>query len=102
MFAVIRSGAKQYKVKEGSIIKVEKLEGDVGSDVNLETLLLATSDSEIELNSDKLGNQQVKATIISQTRGEKVIILKHKRRKNYKKKTGHRQSLTELKILSLQ
>jgi large subunit ribosomal protein L21 len=92
MFAVVRTGGKQYKVTKGDVIRVEKLEGDAGSKVTLDDVLMVGS---------KLGGGSVSAEIVRQFRDDKVIIFKKKRRHNYRRKKGHRQYLTELKITDI-
>ncbi len=92
MFAVIRTGGKQYKVSKDSVIRVEKLEGAAGDKVKLDDVLMV---------GDKLGGGSVMAEIVRQFRDTKVIIFKKKRRHNYRRKKGHRQYLTELKITDI-
>jgi len=93
MFAVVRTGGKQYRVAAEDTILVEKLDGVEGDTVALETLMTG--------EAGVLGSGAVTATIVAQTRGDKVIIFKKKRRHNYRRKNGHRQSLTVLKIVSV-
>lgn len=93
MFAVVRTGGKQYRVAANDQIVVEKLEGEAGSTVTLETLVTA--------DGGTLGSGQVTAEIVEQKRGDKVIIFKKRRRHNYRRRNGHRQSLTVLRITSL-
>mgnify|MGYP004572950007 CR=1 FL=1 len=99
MFAVIETGGKQYLVKEGSIIKVEKLEAEEKKEVEINKVI-CTSNNGLSYSS----NATVKAEVLEQCRGEKIIIFKKKRRKNYRRKTGHRQYITVLRIneISLQ
>lgn len=93
MFAVIETGGKQYLVKKGSIIKVEKLEAEKGKEVEI-SKVVCLSNSGLSYSS----NVTVKAEVLEQCRGEKIIIFKKKRRKNYRRKTGHRQHITVLRI----
>ncbi|WP_395462997.1 50S ribosomal protein L21 [Wolbachia endosymbiont of Cantharis cryptica] len=93
MFAVIETGGKQYLVKKGSIIKVEKLEVEEGKEVEINKVI-CLSDNGLSYPS----NATVKAEVLEQRRGEKIIIFKKKRRKNYRRKTGHRQYITVLRI----
>ncbi|WP_341807982.1 50S ribosomal protein L21 [Wolbachia endosymbiont (group E) of Neria commutata] len=93
MFAVIETGGKQYLVKKGSIIKVEKLEAEEGKEVEI-SKVVCVSNSGLSYSS----NVTVKAEVLEQCRGEKIIIFKKKRRKNYCRKTGHRQHITVLRI----
>ena len=93
MFAVVRTGGKQYKVASGDVLAVEKLEGKVGDRVELSDVLMVGS---------KIGaGAKVLAEIIKQFRDDKVIIFKKRRRHNYRRKKGHRQYLTELKITDI-
>ncbi|MDG7056863.1 MAG: 50S ribosomal protein L21 [Wolbachia endosymbiont of Penenirmus auritus] len=93
MFAVIETGGKQYLVKKGSVIKVEKLEAEEGKEVEIDKVV-CLSDNGLSYSS----NATVKAEVLEQCRGERIIIFKKKRRKNYRRKTGHRQYITVLRI----
>jgi len=97
MFAIVRTGGKQYRVAAGDKIVVEKLEGEAGSTVTLGDVLLAGEGSELK-PTDGL---TVSAEIIAQAKGEKVIIFKKRRRHNYRRKNGHRQQHTILKITAI-
>jgi large subunit ribosomal protein L21 len=97
MFAVVRTGGKQYRVAAGDKIAVEKLAGEAGDTVVLDDVLLAGDGAGIK---DSKG-LTVSAEIVAQTRGEKVIVFKKRRRHNYRRRNGHRQSLTLLKIVSI-
>jgi len=97
MFAIVRTGGKQYRVAAGDKIAVEKLPGEAGDKVALDDVLFAGSDGK----SATTKGLSVSAEIIAQERGEKVIVFKKKRRHNYRRKQGHRQSLTLLKILAV-
>ncbi len=97
MFAVVRTGGKQYRVAAGDKIVVEKLDGEAGAKVTLGDVLLAGEGSELK-STDGL---TVAAEIIAQAKGEKVIVFKKRRRHNYRRKNGHRQQHTILKILSI-
>ena len=93
MFAVVRTGGKQYKVASGDVLAVEKLEGKVGDKIELSDVLMVGS---------KIGaGAKVLAEIIKQFRDDKVIIFKKRRRHNYRRKKGHRQYLTEIKVTSI-
>ncbi|MBV8970682.1 MAG: 50S ribosomal protein L21 [Sphingomonadaceae bacterium] len=93
MFAIVRTGGKQYRVAADDRILVEKLDGAAGDTVQLETLLSGEGAT--------LGTAAVTAEIVAQTKADKVIIFKKKRRHNYRRKNGHRQQLTLLKIVSV-
>ncbi len=96
MFAVIKTGGKQYKVSESDVIEIEKLEGAEGDKVEFPEILL-TSDGK----SINAGSVKVEGKIVSQTKGPKIIIMKHRRRKNSRRKTGHRQAYTLVEITSI-
>ncbi|MBN8814278.1 MAG: 50S ribosomal protein L21 [Sphingomonas sp.] len=97
MFAVVRTGGKQYRVAAGDKIVVEKIDGEAGASVTLGDVLLAGEGSELK-PTDGL---TVAAEIIAQAKGEKVIVFKKRRRHNYRRKNGHRQNHTILKIVSI-
>ena len=97
MFAIVRTGGKQYRVAAGDKIAVEKMQGEAGDVVSLDDVLLAGEGGKI---ADTKG-LTVSAEIIAQERGEKVIVFKKRRRHNYRRKQGHRQSLTLLRILGV-
>jgi len=97
MFAVVRTGGKQYRVAAGDKIVVEKIDGEAGSSVTLGDVLLAGEGSELQ-STDGL---TVAAEIIAQAKGEKVIVFKKRRRHNYRRRNGHRQNHTILKIVSI-
>lgn len=97
MYAIIATGGKQYKVAEGDIIKVEKLNVEAGSTVCFDQVLLV-SDTEVKVGNPTVANAKVDATVLNEGKGKKVIIYKYKRKSGYHKKNGHRQSFTEVKI----
>jgi large subunit ribosomal protein L21 len=101
MFAVVRTGGKQYRVTEGDVIKVEKLEGEEGDTVNLDDVLLVSGDSGIQVGRPTVEGAAVSAEIVDQDRDRKVIVFKYKRRKRYRRKNGHRQPFTALKITGI-
>ena len=102
MFAVVKTGGKQYKVKENDIILVEKLENKKGDSINLNQILLLSNDEKkIQIGTPLLKGVSVKAKILEQKKQKKILVFKKKIRKNYKKKTGHRQNITVLKILKI-
>ena len=96
MYAIIATGGKQYKVSEGDIIKVEKLDAEAGSVVTFDQVI-AVSDSTLKV-ADDVKNATVTATVMEQGRGKKVIVYKYKRKTGYHKKNGHRQAYTQVKI----
>lgn len=97
MFAIVRTGGKQYRVSPGDKIVVEKLAGETGDSVNLSDVLLAGEGSDLK-GTDGL---TVAAEIVAQAKGEKVVVFKKRRRHNYRRKAGHRQQYTILKIVSV-
>jgi large subunit ribosomal protein L21 len=98
MFAIVKTGGKQYRVGPGDQIVVERIAGDVGAEVALDQVL-AISDGETNaLGTPTVANASVRAKIVQQPRGTKVLVFKKKRRKNYRRKRGHRQELTVLRI----
>ena len=96
MYAIIATGGKQYKVSEGDVIKVEKLDVEAGNTVTFDRVL-AVSDGTLKVGEDA-AKASVTATVLEQGKGKKVIVYKYKRKTGYHKKNGHRQSYTEVKI----
>lgn len=102
MHAVIKTGGKQYVVKPGDIIDIEKISGEPGEDVNFEEVLLVSADGEdVKVGSPVVESAKVEGKIIRQKKGEKIVVFKFKRRKGYRKKAGHRQNLTSVEITSI-
>ena len=98
MYAVVKTGGKQYKVAPGEKLKVEQIPADVGAVVILDQVLMVGEGESVRLGQPILSGASVKATVVSHGRGEKVKIFKMRRRKHYQKHQGHRQGYTELKI----
>lgn len=98
MFAVIKTGGKQYVVKPGDKIKVEKIEGNLGETVEISEVLLVNKDGEIKLGTPFVEGAKVIASIVEQGRSPKIIVFKKKPKKGYKRKKGHRQFYTTLEI----
>ncbi len=98
IYAIIETGGKQYIVEPGSKIKVEKLEGEKGQEIILDRVLLVKDNGKILTGEPYLENFIVKAKILKQGKGKKIIVYKFKRRKKYRRKKGHRQLFTELLI----
>ena len=96
MYAIIATGGKQYKVSEGDVIKVEKLDAEAGNTVTFDTVL-AVSDKDLKVGSD-VASASVTATVMDQGRSRKVVVYKYKRKTGYHKKNGHRQAYTQVKI----
>jgi len=101
MFAVIKTGGKQYKVAKDDVIEVEKLDAAAGKSVELKDVLMLGEGGKVEIGQPLVKGASVKAEVVKQTRGEKVIVFKKRRRKNYRRKKGHRQDLTVLKITAI-
>jgi large subunit ribosomal protein L21 len=101
MYAVIKTGGKQYKVQEGDTIRVEKLEGSEGDDIKLDEVLMLTDGDKVTVGTPLVQGASVSATVKAQGRGKKITIIKFKRRKHYRKQAGHRQAYTELAITGI-
>ncbi len=102
MFAVIKTGGKQYKVAKDDVIAVEKLAGEAGKSVEIKHVLMLSDGGKIELGKPMIAGASVRAEVVKQFRDDKVIVFKKRRRKNYRRKKGHRQELTMLKITAIQ
>ena len=98
MYAIIRTGGKQYQVAQGDQLRVEKLSGSVGDKVQLEDVLLVADGDDVKVGQPVVDGAKVSATIIEQGKAKKVLVFKKKRRKGYKVKNGHRQQYTALRI----
>jgi large subunit ribosomal protein L21 len=98
MYAIIETGGKQYMVSEGDVIKVEKLDANEGEVVELNNILAVSKDEQLHVGNPYLENAKVTATVIKQGRDKKIIVFKYKNKTNYRKKQGHRQYFTEIKI----
>ena len=97
MYAIIATGGKQYKVSEGDVIKVEKLDAKVGESFTFDQVLIV-NDGEVKVGDPTVAGASVEASVVSEGRGKKVIVYRYKRKSGYHKKNGHRQSYTEVKI----
>ncbi|MBI2359101.1 MAG: 50S ribosomal protein L21 [Deltaproteobacteria bacterium] len=102
MYAVIRTGGKQYRVAQGDIVSVEKLAGQVGDKVSLGEVLFVGGNGDAKIGTPTLDQARVTAEIVAQGKAKKVIVFKKKRRKSYSRQRGHRQELTTLKIVEIQ
>lgn len=101
MYAVIKTGGKQYRVAQGDVLRVEKLTADVGASVDFERVLMVADGDNISIGTPFIDGGKVTATIRSQGRGDKIKIIKFRRRKNYRRQMGHRQSYTEVEITGI-
>lgn len=101
MYAVIKTGGKQYKVAKDDVIQVEKLTAEAGKSVELDEVLLVADDKGVTVGAPTVDGATVTATVVEQARGDKIIVFKKKRRQNYRRKAGHRQDLTVLRIADI-
>lgn len=98
MYAIFRTGDKQFRAEPGQTVRVPSLDADVGDTVTLEDVLVASGDDGVNVGAPTVAGASVKAEVIGHGRGEKIIVFKWKRRKNYRRKQGHRQGYTEIRI----
>lgn len=98
MYAVIETGGKQYRVQEGDIVQVEKLDVQEGEKIDLSNILLVSSEDGIKVGNPYVEGAKVEATVLEHGKGKKIVIFKYKPKKDYRKKQGHRQPYTKLKI----
>ena len=101
MYAVIRSGGKQYRVAPGQTIRLESMAGDVGSKLELGDVLLVENDGNVQVGSPLIASAKIQATVVEQDRSKKVLIFKKKRKKQYRRTQGHRQNYTAVRIDSI-
>lgn len=102
MYAIIKTGGKQHKVQEGDIVHIEKLAEEVGNQVEFNEVLLVANGSDVKVGAPVIDAAKVTAEVVEQFRGEKVKIIKFKRRKHHMKRQGHRQYLTAVKITKIE
>ena len=102
MFAVVRTGGKQYRVEKDQVITVERLVAEPGAELALEDVLMVGDESGTTIGTPVVADARVRATVVEQTRGEKIIVFKKIRRQNHRRKNGHRQDLTVLRILDIE
>lgn len=100
MYAIVKTGGKQYKVAEGDLVKIEKIEGEPGSSVALTPVLLVDG-ADVKSKADDLSKVEIAAEIVEHARGPKIDIMKYKNKTGYKKRMGHRQPLTVVKITGI-
>jgi large subunit ribosomal protein L21 len=98
MYAIVATGGKQYKVREGEVLRIEKISGEVGSPVSFDQVLMVGDGESVNIGRPALEGAAVTARIVEQGKSKKVIVFKYKRRKRYRRKQGHRQSYTAVKI----
>jgi large subunit ribosomal protein L21 len=98
MYAVVKTGGKEYRVSKGDLIRVEKLEGKVGDQVTLKDILMVSQEGQVQFGNPHLTNTVITGEIVQEIKGKKVLTYKMKKRKNYRRFKGHRQSYTYLRI----
>ena len=101
MYAVIRSGGKQYRVTPGQTVRLERLAGEVGSKVQLNEVLLVDNDGSLSIGAPLVANARIEATVVENDRAKKIIVFKKKRKKQYRRTQGHRQDYTAVRIDSI-
>ena len=102
MYAVVATGGKQYKVQEGDILRIEKLSGEIGDDVAFDQVLLVGEGETVRIGRPIVEGALVKGKIVEQDKAKKIIVFKYKRRKRYRRKQGHRQTYTAVKINTIE
>ncbi|TFG42449.1 MAG: 50S ribosomal protein L21 [Syntrophobacterales bacterium] len=98
MYAVVNTGGKQYKVMKGETLRIEKIPGEVGSSVTFDKVLMVADGENIRVGQPVLENVAVQAQIVEQDKAKKILVFKYKRRKRYRRKNGHRQPFTAIRI----
>jgi large subunit ribosomal protein L21 len=98
VYAIIRTGGKQYRVEPGDVVRLESLDGEVGSRVTLDDVLLVGEGDVIRVGAPRVENAAVEGTVVEQGRDRKIRVFKHKRRKQYRRTRGHRQAFTAVRI----
>jgi len=101
MYAVFKTGGKQYKVKEGDVLRIEKITGEVGTDIIFDKVLMFSDGENIDVGVPILDSVEINGHILEQGKSKKIIVFKYKRRKRYRRKQGHRQQYTAIKIDSI-
>ncbi|MGE5472871.1 MAG: 50S ribosomal protein L21 [Ignavibacteriales bacterium] len=101
MYAVLETGGKQYRVQEGDVVYVEKLDAEKGQEINFETVLAVSTDKGLEVGTPYVKTASVSANVLEQGKGEKIMVFKYKAKKNYKKMQGHRQAYTKIQIAKI-
>jgi large subunit ribosomal protein L21 len=101
-YAVIRTGGKQYRVAPGDVINVEKIEGQPGTDFAFNDVLMAASGGVLQIGAPCVNGARVTAQVVEQGKAKKILVFKKKRRKNYRRRQGHRQSLTTVRVTGIE
>jgi large subunit ribosomal protein L21 len=102
MYAVVKTGGKEYKISKGDLLRVEKLDGNIGDPVTLNEVLMVSDEGQFQVGTPLLANTAIRAEIVQEIKGKKVLTYKMKRRKNYRRFKGHRQMYTYLKVNEIQ
>lgn len=102
MYAIIQTGGKQYKVEEGQVIRVEKLDNEAGETVEFDQVKLVSTDNGLKVGTPTVEGAKVTAEVVAQGKGKKVIVFKYKPKNNFRKKNGHRQPYTAVQIKSIE
>jgi large subunit ribosomal protein L21 len=100
-YAVIRTGGKQYRVAPGDVVRIERLTGDVGAAVEFTEVLLTGGEGAVRIGTPLVDGARVRGTIVEQGRARKILVYKKKRRKNYRRRRGHRQSVTAVRVTEI-
>jgi large subunit ribosomal protein L21 len=101
-YAVIRTGGKQYRVAPGDFVRVEKLDGELGTELQFTDVLMTSQDGKVQVGNPTVSGASVTAQVVRQGRAKKILVFKKKRRKNYRRRQGHRQYITTVKVTSIQ
>ena len=98
MYAVVKTGGKEYRISRGDLIRVEKMEGKVGDHVTMKDILMVSHEGQVQVGNPLLANAVITGEIVQQVKGRKVLTYKMKRRKNYRRTRGHRQTYTYIRV----
>jgi len=101
MYAIFTTGGKQYRVSQGDVLDIEKLDAETGTSVDFDNVLMVSNDDAVQIGAPYVAGGKVTATVTEQGRGKKVEIIKFKRRKHHQKRTGHRQYITKVEITTI-
>ena len=102
MYAVVATGGKQYKVEEGEVLRCEKLAGEIGDEVVFDQVLMVSDGEDVRIGQPVVEGATVKGSIVEQGKNKKILVFKYKRRKRYRRKQGHRQPFTAVKISAIE
>jgi large subunit ribosomal protein L21 len=101
-YAVIRTGGKQYRVAPGDFVRLEKLDGELGTELQFTDVLMTSQDGNVQVGNPTVNGASVTVKVVRQGRAKKILVFKKKRRKNYRRRQGHRQYITTVKVTSIQ